>query len=133
MSGVITQNIRINTNIESDHNASHVLITFSLIVSLCFFNSLSISQKVLVLLQKCDFIIYQPNKIQYIYMASKEIKFNLRLAIDGKESHPFTPLISIALGAVGISLIGAVCNVLVIIVYICKILTKVVIKVYSWY
>ena len=133
MSGVITQNIRINTNIESDHNASYVLITFSLIVSLCFFNSLSISQKVLVLLQKCDFIIYQPNKIQYIYMASKEIKFNLRLAIDGKESHPFTPLISIALGAVGISLIGAVCNVLVIIVYICKILTKVVIKVYSWY
>lgn len=67
ISGVITQNIRINTNIESDHNASHVLITFSLIVSLCFFNSFSISQKVLVLLQKCDFIIYQPNKIQYIY------------------------------------------------------------------
>ena len=33
MSGVITQNIRINTNIESDHNASHVLITFSLIES----------------------------------------------------------------------------------------------------
>ncbi len=97
------------------------------------FCSLSISQKVLVLLQKCDFIIYQPNKIQYIYIASKEIKFNLRLAIDGKESYPFTPLIAIALGAVYISLIGAVCNVLVIIVYICKILTKVVIKVYSWY
>ena len=67
------------------------------------------------------------------YIASKEIKFNLRLAIDGKESYPFTPLIAIALGAVYISLIGAVCNVLVIIVYICKILTKVVIKVYSWY
>lgn len=66
-------------------------------------------------------------------MASKGIKFNLRLAIDGKETHPFTPLIVIALGAVCISLIGAVCNVLVIIVYICKILTKVVIKVYSWY
>ena len=31
------------------------------------FCSFSISQKVLVLLQKCDFIIYQPNKIQYIY------------------------------------------------------------------
>ena len=29
-------------------------------------------------------------------MASKEIKFNLRLAIDGKESHPFTFLITIA-------------------------------------
>ena len=66
-------------------------------------------------------------------MASKGIKFNLRLAIDGKESHPITSLIAIALGAVYISLIGAVCNVLVIIVYICKILTKVVIKVYSWY
>lgn len=66
-------------------------------------------------------------------MASKEIKLNLRLAIDGKESHPFTSIIAIALGVVYISLIGAVCNVLVIIVYICKILTKVVIKVYSWY
>ena len=29
-------------------------------------------------------------------MASKGIKFNLRLAIDGKETHPFTPLIAIA-------------------------------------
>ena len=29
-------------------------------------------------------------------MASKEIKINLRLAIDGKESHPFTSLIAIA-------------------------------------
>ena len=29
-------------------------------------------------------------------MASKEIKINLRLAIDGKESHPFTSLITIA-------------------------------------
>ncbi len=29
-------------------------------------------------------------------MASKEIKFNIRLAIDGKESHPFTSLITIA-------------------------------------
>ena len=65
--GNYAKNIRINTNIESDHNASHVLITFSLIVSLCFFNSLSISQKVLVLLQKCDFIIYRPNKTLKIY------------------------------------------------------------------